>query len=173
MPTVLEPQSKSRPKQRTMRREESRNRQTKTTTHSSDAKPRRRRSGNGLHTSPEHSQRPYSSNAQTTGLSAARRRRKPRSAVARFLSGPISIEKAFTVFSVLVATGIFVLCALDLAIAWPWMQASRLFDWTFLFCGIVLLGLAFDVFKDQAVIRRKRRRAATTNHFTNPQGEIQ
>lgn len=84
-------------------------------------------------------------------------RRQPKSALARFFSQPIGLEKAFTVFSFLVATSLFVLCALDLSMAWPWMQTSLLFDWSFLVCSLVLLGLTFDVFRDQARMQRKRR----------------
>jgi hypothetical protein len=69
----------------------------------------------------------------------------------------MGLEKAFTLFSFLIATTLSVLCAMDLTIVWPWKQASLLFDWGFLTCGLVLLGLTFDVFKEQTRTQRKSR----------------
>ena len=77
-----------------------------------------------------------------------------RSAIEQFFTEPFSLEKVFTMFSFLVACGLFVLCSLDLAIAWPFMDASRLFDWTYLVCALVLLFLTYDVFKDQTKMYR-------------------
>ncbi len=83
--------------------------------------------------------------------------RQPRSGFAFFFSRPIGIAKAFTVLSFLVATCVIALCLLDLAIAWPWMGASPLFNYGFVICGLGLLGLTFDVFRDLARMRRKNR----------------
>jgi NADH:ubiquinone oxidoreductase subunit 3 (subunit A) len=80
--------------------------------------------------------------------------KRQRSALARFFSESPSIEKAFTLLSFLVAITLFVVCSLDLAIAWPWMRASRLFDWTFLVCALIFLVLTFDVFRDQTHMKR-------------------
>ena len=85
-------------------------------------------------------------------------RPRSKSAFAQFFSSPFGIEKTFTVLSFLLSTSLLVFCCLDLTIAWPWRQASRLFDWGFLVCGLVLLGMTFDVFRDQTRVMRQRRR---------------
>ena len=96
----------------------------------------------------------------STPVKSAKLPKRPQSALSRFFSRPFGLEKSFTLIAFLVAISISTLCAFDLAIAWPWMQASRLFDWGFLFCGIMLLGLTFDVVRDQAHIGQTRRRQA-------------
>ncbi|MDV6030746.1 MAG: hypothetical protein F9B45_11745 [Phycisphaera sp. RhM] len=67
----------------------------------------------------------------------------------KFFSG-FTLEKSFTILSFLVASGLIVLCSLDLAVAWPWMHASLLFDWTYLGVGVAMLWLTWDVFNDQS-----------------------
>jgi hypothetical protein len=75
--------------------------------------------------------------------------RRRRTALDRFFEG-FGLEKFFTLFSFLTAATLLAFCALDLALAWPWMRISPLFDGTFLICAMILLWLSFDVFRDQA-----------------------
>ncbi|WP_372897001.1 hypothetical protein [Stieleria sp.] len=85
--------------------------------------------------------------APATSTRPTSRRRKSR--LGRFFSG-FTREKSFTILSFLVASGLIVLCSLDLAFAWPWMHASLLFDWTYLGVGLAMLWLTWDVFNDQS-----------------------
>ncbi|WP_147868618.1 hypothetical protein [Stieleria maiorica] len=80
---------------------------------------------------------------------APRPRRGRPSRLVRFFRG-FSVEKSFTVLSLLVASGLITICSLDILLAWPWKHASLLFDWTYLLAGFVLLGLTYDVFRDQS-----------------------
>ena len=82
----------------------------------------------------------------STAPSANRRPERP--ALGRFFAD-FSLEKSFTVMSFLVAVALAVLCISDLAIAWPWEQASRLFDVTYMACSLVLIWLCYDIFRDQ------------------------
>ncbi|PAY15857.1 hypothetical protein CKO51_29625 [Rhodopirellula sp. SM50] len=88
----------------------------------------------------------FATGAAATSAPAKSRRRKSR--LGKFFSG-FTLEKSFTILSFLVASGLIVLCSLDLALAWPWMHASLLFDWTYLGVGIAMLWLTWDVFNDQ------------------------
>ncbi|WP_182865146.1 hypothetical protein [Stieleria mannarensis] len=78
-----------------------------------------------------------------------RPRRGRSSRLTRFFRG-FSVEKSFTVLSLLVASGLITICLLDILLAWPWKHASLLFDWTNLLAGFVMLGLTYDVFRDQS-----------------------
>ncbi|EMI53298.1 membrane protein [Rhodopirellula sallentina SM41] len=59
------------------------------------------------------------------------------------------IEKSFTLFSLVTSVVIATLCTADLVSRWPWMRASPLFDWSFLFVGIAMFILGCHVFSDQ------------------------
>ncbi|NNE00787.1 MAG: hypothetical protein HKN47_26015 [Pirellulaceae bacterium] len=65
-------------------------------------------------------------------------------------------EKAFTLSGLLVGLTLVIVCGLDLAFAWPYQQASKAYDITFLLSGIVMLWLTWDVAKDQWSGRGRR-----------------
>ncbi|MBB3206141.1 hypothetical protein FHS27_001949 [Rhodopirellula rubra] len=74
-------------------------------------------------------------------------RRRPR--LVRFFSD-FTIEKAFTLISLVGSIALIILCTLDLTTSWPWMRASPLFDWFYLAIGIALFCLTINVFLDQS-----------------------
>lgn len=112
---------------------------------------RNREQGKGLPFAPDSSSTFATSNSATQldGLLRPRRptRRRPR--LVRFFSD-FTIEKAFTLISLVGSIALTILCTLDLTTSWPWMRASPLFDWFYLAIGIALFCLTINVFLDQS-----------------------
>ena len=150
MPATLDqPRHKTRPSSPTDRTRRPRRRQRRG--HENDARRPRR---HAIKPTWDRSNRPDAAPAATgaPGAPAASTRstvRRRKSRLGKFFSG-FTLEKSFTILSFLVASGLIVLCSLDLAFAWPWMHASLLFDWTYLGVGIAMLWLTWDVFNDQS-----------------------
>jgi hypothetical protein len=78
-----------------------------------------------------------------------------RAAAQRVDSRPlVSLELLFTLLGFAVALFLVSAFGLDLAIGWPFRQASLLYDVNSVLSGIGLAYLSFDAYRDQVRYRR-------------------
>lgn len=71
-----------------------------------------------------------------------------RSKTGEFLSS-FNLEKLFTLFGFAVAAFLVVVFGSDLVTGWPFSNASLLFDWNCVLCGIAMAYLSWSTLLDQ------------------------
>lgn len=91
--------------------------------------------------------RTTASNRVSSRSPAPRRTRSSR----RFSAASVlaALEESFVYLGFAVSLGLIAITGSDLLTGFPFKSASLLFDWGFLVSGFIMLGLSWDVFRDQ------------------------